>query len=116
MKKPVFGRERRKRRVGFKIKKEGRGRKIVVFRSNRHILAQIVDISTGQTMASVFSKGLKIKKKMTKTEIAFLAGKKLAEKAVKKGVRKVVFDRRGYRYHGRIKAVAEGARSGGLKF
>jgi len=116
MKKPLFGRERRKRRVSLKIKKEGRGRKIIVFRSNRHILAQIIDMSTGQTMASVFSKGLKVKKKITKTEAASLVGKKLAEKAVKKGIKKVVFDRRGYRYHGRVKAVAEGARSGGLKF
>ncbi|MCD6225550.1 50S ribosomal protein L18 [bacterium] len=114
--KPIFGSERRKRRISLKIKSTGRGRKIVVFRSNRHILAQIVDIVSGKTLLTVFSKTIKPKGKKTKTEVAFLTGKKLAEEALKKGIKRVVFDRRGYKYHGRVKALAEGAREGGLKF
>jgi len=108
--------ERRKKRVSAKIRQGKRGRKIVVFRSNRYIVAQVVDIFSGKTLVGVSSKTVTGKKKLTKTEAAYLTGQKLAQKAIKMGVKKVAFDRRHYRYHGRVKAVAEGARAGGLRF
>jgi len=107
---------RRKKRIRARLKEMRRGRKLVVFRSNQHILGQIVDLPTGKTLVSFFSKSLDLKKKLTKTETAFATGKELGKKAVKLGVKRVVFDRSGYRYHGRVKALAEGARAGGLKF
>ncbi|MBL7078235.1 50S ribosomal protein L18 [Candidatus Shapirobacteria bacterium] len=107
---------KRIKKIRGKLKQGGRGRKIVVFRSNRHVLGQVVDLPTGKTLVTVFSKGLSSKKELTKTKVAFLTGEKLAQKALKLGVKKVSFDRSGYRYHGRIKALAEGARKGGLKF
>lgn len=107
---------RRVKKIRGKIRQDGRGRKIVVSRSNRHILAQIVDLPTGKTLVTVFSKNLIFKKELTKTKVAFSTGEELAKKALKLGVKKVVFDRSGYHYHGRVKALAEGARKGGLKF
>jgi large subunit ribosomal protein L18 len=86
-----------------------------VFRSNVGIYAQLIDDVTGVTLASTSSVELK-KEKGTKVEISTLVGKKLAEKAIAAGIKDVVFDRGGYLYHGRIKALAEGARQGGLNF
>ena len=86
-----------------------------VFRSNYGIYAQLIDDVTGVTLASTSSVELK-KEKDTKVEISTLVGKKLAEKAIAAGIKDVVFDRGGYLYHGRIKALAEGARQGGLNF
>jgi len=84
-----------------------------VTRTNTHIYAQLIDDEKGHTMVTAGDKDIK---KGKKTEIAIEVGKLLAEKAKEKKIEKVVFDRGGYRYHGRIKAVAEGAREGGLKF
>ncbi|MBN4071083.1 50S ribosomal protein L18 [Crocinitomix catalasitica] len=89
--------------------------RLSVFRSNRQIYAQIINDTNGQTIASSSSYNNK-GAKGNKTEIAAIIGKELAAKAVKKGVEAVVFDRNGYQYHGRVKALAEGAREGGLKF
>ncbi len=86
-----------------------------VFRSNYGIYAQLIDDVTGVTLASTSSVELKTEKG-TKVEISTLVGKKLAEKAIAAGIKDVVFDRGGYLYHGRIKALAEGARQGGLNF
>ena len=86
--------------------------RLTVFRSLKYVYAQIIDDVTGVTLASaksVLSKG-------TKSEEAFEAGKELAKKAVEKKIKEVVFDRNGYRYHGRVKSLADGAREGGLKF
>lgn len=88
--------------------------RLAVFRSSRHIYAQVIDDSQGKTV--VFESDLKLEKKVSKVEVAFEVGKKLAEKAIKKGVKKVVFDRGGFLYHGRVAKVAEGAREGGLEF
>lgn len=79
---------------------------------------QLVDDEKGKTMASVSALELKDKKtkKMTKTETAYQLGEKIAEKAVKMKITRVVFDKSGYRYHGRVKAVADGARAKGLQF
>lgn len=91
--------------------------RLCVFRSNRHIYAQLVDDTNGRvlTAASTLSSQLK-GKKLKPVEISLEVGKLIAEKARGLGVKRVVFDRAGYRYHGRVKALAEGARQGGLEF
>ncbi|MEO0069582.1 MAG: 50S ribosomal protein L18 [candidate division WOR-3 bacterium] len=91
--------------------------RLCVYRSNRHIYAQLVDDTTGRVLTGVSTLSEQLReKKMKPTEIALEVGKLIAEKAKGLGINKVVFDRAGYRYHGRVKAVAEGARQGGLQF
>jgi len=91
--------------------------RLVVFRSNKEIYAQVVNDVTGTTIAAASSRDKDIDSaKGTKTEIASLVGKAVAEKALKAGVENIAFDRGGYQYHGRVKSLAEGAREGGLKF
>ncbi|TAF72770.1 MAG: 50S ribosomal protein L18 [Bacteroidetes bacterium] len=89
--------------------------RLAVFRSNTKIYAQLIDDANGVTLASSSTTDLK-KVKGTKVEISKEVGKKIAEVAISKGISDVVFDRAGYLYHGRVKALAEGAREGGLKF
>jgi large subunit ribosomal protein L18 len=84
-----------------------------VFRSNKQIYAQVINDITGTTLASASSLGLE---KMAKIEQAQKVGSLLAEKAKAAGIEKVVFDRNGYLYHGRVKALADAAREGGLNF
>ena len=86
--------------------------RLVVFRSLKHIYAQLVDDTTSHTLAQVSDHKLTGKKSDKSTEV----GKLIAQKAKDAGVSQVVFDRAGYRYHGRVKAVADGAREGGLEF
>ncbi|PIS23365.1 50S ribosomal protein L18 [candidate division WWE3 bacterium CG08_land_8_20_14_0_20_40_13] len=87
--------------------------RISVFRSNRYVLIQAIDDQKGVTIASVNDrKGVEAKGKTGKAQ---LAGKMVAEELIKKGVKRAVFDRNGFKYHGRVKAVAEGARSAGLQ-
>jgi len=86
-----------------------------VFKSNAKIYAQIIDDVKGHTLASASSAELGAKEN-TNVELSKEVGKKLAEKAVANGITQVVFDRNGYVYHGKVKALAEGAREGGLKF
>ena len=105
---------KRRRRVRAKVRGSAERPRISVFRSNRGIAAQLVDDVAGRTLASVVwteadLRGLK------PMEQAGKAGERLAERAKAAGVESAVFDRGGYRYHGRIKAFAEGAREGGLK-
>lgn len=88
--------------------------RLSVFRSAKHINAQLIDDSIGKTIASSSDAALKSDAKPL--ERAKLVGADLAKKAVAAGVKKAVFDRGGYKYHGRVKAVAEGAREGGLEF
>lgn len=91
--------------------------RVSVFRSNSEIYAQIIDDSTGNTMVSFSSTAKTVtSQKGTKIEIAKIVGVELAKAATAAGVESVVFDRSGYIYHGRVKALAEGAREGGLKF
>ena len=91
--------------------------RLSVFRSNKEIYAQLIDDVTGKTIISSSSTEKEISKlKGNKTETASVVGKKLAEKAVSKGIKQVSFDRSGYLYHGRVKSLADGAREGGLKF
>jgi len=116
-------RERRHRRVRAKINGTKECPRLCVFRSNKYIYAQLIDDEKGKTLLSVTDKKPKPKTK-TKTKVkessninsALEVGKILAEKAIEKKIKKIVFDRGGYKYHGRVKAIAEGARQGGLKF
>jgi len=98
-------------------KPEEKRLRLAVFRSNKYLSAQIVDDEERITLVGVSEKDLaKNKEKTTKSARAALLGEILAAKALKKGLKKVKFDRRDYRYHGRIKALAEAARKGGLDF
>ena len=111
---------RRKRRVRLALRRSGGGRpRLSVFRSSKHIYAQVIDDARGETLASASS----LEKVMRDTgntganvEAAKAVGKLLAERAVKNGVKEVVFDRGGYLYHGRVKALADAARESGLSF
>jgi len=104
---------KRKIRIRKKIRGTAERPRLVVFRSNRYIYAQLVDDTEGKTLTSFSS--LVLGKNLTK-ETAKEVGLKIAELAKEKKVEQVVFDRNGYIYHGRVKALAEGAREGGLKF
>ena len=106
--------EKRKKRVRYDLKKKSNGRdKLVVFRSNQHIYAQIIDSSgVVKVSASTIEKG--VKAPYFNVGGALEVGKKIADRALKSGVTQVVFDRGGYVYHGKVKAVAEGARQSGL--
>jgi large subunit ribosomal protein L18 len=111
---------RRKRRVRFKLRRVANDRlRLSVFRSSRHIYANIIDDSAGRTLAaaSTLDKGLRGDLK-TGADIAAASavGKLIAERAKEKGIARVVFDRGGYLYHGRVKALADAAREGGLEF
>ena len=103
---------RTRRKVRTTTVASGRPR-LSVYRSSKHIYAQIIDDSKGVTVASASSAGLM---GGSKTDTASAVGKALAEAAAAKGVKQVVFDRGQYRYHGRVKALAEAAREGGLDF
>jgi large subunit ribosomal protein L18 len=108
-------RERRHRRVRGKLFGSAERPRLVVFRSNRGIEAQLVDDLEGKTLAAASWLSLK-SFKGNKTEQAAEVGKLLAQNAKKANVETVVFDRGGYLYHGRVKALADAAREGGLKF
>tara|TARA_B100000524_G_scaffold347101_2_gene248437 strand:- start:67 stop:423 length:357 start_codon:yes stop_codon:yes gene_type:complete len=91
--------------------------RLSVFRSNKEIYAQLIDDVHGITLVSSSSAEKEISEtKGSKIDTASLVGKKLAEKAVSKGIKQISFDRSGYLYHGRVKSLADGAREGGLKF
>ena len=107
---------RRHRRVRGKVRGTAERPRLAVFRSNRGIFAQLVDDDAGKTVAAASWVGLAKSFKGDKTEQATEVGKALAEAAKKAGVEAVVFDRGGYLFHGRVKALAEGAREGGLSF
>ena len=109
-------RARRHKRVRGKISGTAERPRLVVFRSNRGIEAQLVDDLEGRTLAAASWLHLKKSFKGTKTEQAAEVGKLLAASAKKAGIETVVFDRGGYLYHGRVKALADGAREGGLQF
>ena len=88
--------------------------RLTVYRSLNHIYAQVIDDDRGHTLAAATS--LEMKRKDTKTDVAKAVGEKIAQSALSAGVTKVVFDRGGYKYHGRVKALADAARSEGLSF
>lgn len=111
-------RKARHRRVRAKIKGTKQRPRLCVFRSNRHIYAQLIDDGEGKTLvsASDFEVTTKKNKKAVKSDLAKAVGKLIAQKAAAKKIKEVVFDRGGYKYHGRVKALAEAAREAGLKF
>ncbi|MFN8580712.1 MAG: 50S ribosomal protein L18 [Gemmatimonadaceae bacterium] len=105
-------RSRRHLRVRKRVTGTGERPRLVVFRSLKHITAQLVDDVTQRTLLTVADAKLNGKKSEKSAEV----GRQLAAKAKEAGITKVVFDRAGYRYHGRVKALADGARQGGLEF
>ena len=111
---------RRIARVRRAVRKAGAGRaRLSVFRSSKHIYAQVIDDAAGRTLAAASSIEKDLREKLktgADTAAAAEVGKLLAERAVKAGVKDVVFDRGGYLFHGRVKALADGAREGGLNF
>jgi large subunit ribosomal protein L18 len=109
-------RKRRHRRIRGKVSGTTERPRLAVFRSNRGISAQLVDDTAGRTLASASWLNLKKSFKGNKTEQASEVGKLLAANAKKAGLERCVFDRGGYLYHGRVKALADGAREGGLEF
>jgi large subunit ribosomal protein L18 len=110
-------RYRRHKRIRAKVSGTQERPRLCVFRSNKHIYAQLIDDEKGHVLLAASDLEFKkTKSKKTKVDIAFEVGKLIAQKALQKNIKKVVFDRGGYKYHGRIKALAEGARKGGLEF
>jgi large subunit ribosomal protein L18 len=108
---------RRQKRVRAKISGAPECPRLTVFKSNCYVFAQIIDDTRGVTLASMHSKPLmKGSKEKNGEPVEFRLGKALAEVARKNDIKRVVFDRNGYQYHGRVKDVAEGARAGGLEF
>ena len=112
---------RRHRRVRGKVSGTAERPRLVVYRSLNHIEGQVVDDVAGKTVLGLSTMAADVRAQkstdsLTKTQASRAAGKALAEKAVAAGITKVVFDRGGYLYHGRVKAFAEGAREGGLEF
>ncbi|MBU6447607.1 50S ribosomal protein L18 [Patescibacteria group bacterium] len=105
---------RRHKRVRAKVKGSESRPRLAVFRANQNIYAQIIDDASGKVLAAASS--LEIKSKSGKSDKAALVGTLIAKKASEKNIKEVVFDRGGYKYHGRVKALAEAARQAGLQF
>ncbi|RYE21181.1 MAG: 50S ribosomal protein L18 [Sphingobacteriales bacterium] len=115
--KKVMRRQKLRWRIRAKVSGVASRPRLSVFRSNKDIYAQLIDDATGTTIASANSRQKDIAAQSgTKIEKSVMVGKALAEKAVALGVAGCIFDRGGYLYHGRVKAIADGAREGGLKF
>ena len=113
------GAARRKRHDRIRLRLEGTESRprLAVFRSNTHIYAQVIDDASGRTLAAASTVEKELRSsKQTKTEEAAVVGRLVAERAKTAGVERVVFDRAGFRYHGRIKSLAEAAREAGLEF
>ena len=117
-----FNKENRRKRIHFRVRNKIKGTdarpRISVFRSNKEIYCQLVDDRKGHTIVAASSRDANMRDVEcgSKIDAAKNVGKALAEKAIAANITKVVFDRSGYLYHGRIKALAEGAREGGLQF
>ncbi|MCP3930185.1 MAG: 50S ribosomal protein L18 [Bacteroidetes bacterium] len=114
-----FSKEKRRKRIHFRIRKKIGGTperpRLSIFRSNRSIYCQVIDDVSGHTLLSTSSGEAKVSKDVSRSEQAKQVGKRLAEKALAKNIDTLVFDRSGYLYHGRVKALAEGVREGGVK-
>lgn len=113
----VSARQKIRYRIRKKISGSAQKPRLCVFRSNRDIYVQLIDDANGATLAAASSRQADIAaQKVNKVEKSKLVGSAIAKKSEELGIKDVVFDRSGYIYHGRIKAVAEGAREGGLQF
>lgn len=110
----------RRKRIHYRIRRKIRGTaarpRLSIFRSNRFIYAQLIDDLSGHTLCAADSRDDSVTKDGNKTDQSRQVGKLLAERAKEANIENVVFDRGGYLYHGRVKALAEGAREGGLQF
>jgi large subunit ribosomal protein L18 len=110
---------KRKKRIRKKVNGNPERPRLSVFRSAKHMYAQVIDDTRGATLALVSTLSKDLREEVAgkkKTEAAKLVGQAIARVCQEKGIRKVVFDRNGYRYHGRVKALADGAREAGLDF
>lgn len=112
----VSGRERRHRRIRAKVSGTADRPRLSIFRSNKHIYLQVIDDEKGATLVSASDADIKLAKVKGKLEASKALGEEIAKRAKEKKISKVVFDRGGYLYAGRVKQVAEGARAGGLDF
>lgn len=112
----IKGKEKRKIRVRQKVNGTSERPRLSIFRSNKYVYGQIIDDITGNTLVSTFDVVKSLHAGKSKIEGAALAGEELAKRALEKNISQVVFDRNGYRYHGRVKSFADGARKGGLNF
>ena len=112
----LTGRKRRHQRIRKKVIGTKERPRLYVFRSNKHIYAQLIDDTQQKVLCGIGSTGNKTLAKGKRTAAAHEIGKKIGKIALDKGIAKVAFDRGGYKYHGRVKAIAEGAREAGLKF
>ena len=112
----IVGRERRKLRIRRKIAGTAERPRLTVFRSAKHIYAQVIDDAAGATVAHSCTLVKGVTKDGTKSDDAKNVGAAIAKALLAKGISKVVFDRNGYLYHGRVRALADGAREAGLKF
>lgn len=104
----------RKIRIRKVVKGTAERPRLCIYRSGRHMYAQVINDATGQTIVATSS--LELKQKLSGKEIAEAVGKDIAKKALEKNIKTLVFDRNGFIYHGRVKALADGARAGGLNF
>jgi large subunit ribosomal protein L18 len=114
-----LARVRRRDRVRDRVRGTGNRPRLSVYRSDRHIYAQVVDDLSGKTVLAVSTRSPELREVLKKTadvEAAKQVGLAAARRCIEKGIRQVVFDRNGFLYHGRVRAVAEGAREGGLQF
>ncbi|MCT2407983.1 50S ribosomal protein L18 [Chryseobacterium antibioticum] len=105
-----------KRRVRGKISGSSELPRLSVYKSNKEIYAQLIDDKNGTTLVAASSREKSVDANGTKTEVSAAVGKAIAAKAIAAGIEQIVFDRNGFVYHGRVKALADGAREGGLKF
>ncbi len=107
---------RRARRTRAKLSGTAESPRLAVYRSNRFVSAQLIDDDKGNTLIFASTRALpKTSAKLNKSAAAFLVGEVVGKKAIEKGITKVVFDRRSYKFHGRVKSVADGAKKSGLK-
>ncbi len=115
-----FTKQRRRKKIQLRIRKQIKGTaqkpRLSIFRSNRDIYCQVIDDVAGHTLASASSREKGVEKSGNKSDQAKVVGKAIAERLQALKIDQIVFDRSGYLYHGRVKALAEGAREGGLKF
>ena len=116
MQQHTYGRERRHNRIRYRVQGTAAKPRLSIFRSNTQVVCQLIDDAKGVTLVAASGTDLGAKATGTKTERAAQVGQLLAERAIAKKVTVLVFDRGGYKYHGRVKAVAEELRQKGLKF
>lgn len=116
----AFSKQNRRKKIKMRIRKSLSGDaqkpRLAVYRSNRDIYAQLINDEDEVTLAAASSRDKQVGKEGSKSEVATIVGKTIAERAIEAGIKEIKFDRSGYLYHGRVKSLANGAREAGLKF